>query len=104
MESHISERHAPWNRGRPFGQKPPLKPREIWALRVRPQLGRRSRNLALFNLAIDSKLRGCDLVGPKGQDVAPCGHVSARTMVMQRKTQRPVQIELTDQTRRPHVH
>lgn len=99
MEAYISGQHAPWNRGKLFGQKPPLKPREIWAIRVRLQLGHRSRDLALFNLAIDSKLRGCDLVGLKVQDVAPCGHVSARAIVMQRKTQRPVQFELTDQTR-----
>jgi integrase len=99
MEAHISGHHTPWNRGKLFGQKPPLKPREIWAIRVRLQLGHKSRDLALFNLAIDSKLRGCDLVGLKVQDVAPCGHVSARAIVMQRKTQRPVQFELTDQTR-----
>jgi len=99
MEAHDCGQHAPWNRGKLFGQKPPLKPREIWAIRVRLQLGHRFRDLALFNLAIDSKLRGCDLVGLKVQDVAPCGHVSARAIVMQRKTQRPVQFELTDQTR-----
>jgi integrase len=99
MEAHDCGQHAPWNRGKLFGQKPPLKPREIWAIRVRLQLGHRFRDLALFNLAIDSKLRGCDLVGLRVQDVAPCGHVSARAIVMQRKTQRPVQFELTDQTR-----
>ena len=99
MEAHDCGQHAPWNRGKLFGQKPPLKPREIWAIRVRLQLGHRFRDLALFNLAIDSKLRGCDLVGLRVQDVAPCSHVSARAIVMQRKTQRPVQFELTDQTR-----
>jgi len=99
MEDHVRAQHTPWNRDRLFGQKPPLKPKEIWAIRVRLQLGHRSRDLALFNLAIDSKLRGCDLVALKVQDVAPCGHVSARAIVMQRKTQRPVQFELTDQTR-----
>jgi integrase len=99
MEAHVCAQHTPWNRDRLFGQKPPLKPKEIWAIRVRLQLGHRSRDLALFNLAIDSKLRGCDLVALKVQDVAPCGHVSARAIVMQRKTQRPVQFELTDQTR-----
>jgi integrase len=99
MDAHVCAQHTPWNHGRLFGQKPPLKPKEIWAIRVRLQLGHRSRDLALFNLAIDSKLRGCDLVALKVQDVAPCGHVSARAIVMQRKTQRPVQFELTDQTR-----
>jgi integrase len=99
MEMHVGRQSAPWNRGKLFGQKPPLKPREIWAIRVRLQLGRTVRDLAMFNLAIDSKLRGCDLVGLKVQDVAPCGHVGARAIVMQRKTQRPVQFELTEQTR-----
>jgi integrase len=82
-----------------LARKPPLKHREIWAIRVRLQLAQRSRDLALFNLGIDSKLRGCDLIGLKVQDVAPCGHASARAIVMQRKTQRPVQFELTSHTR-----
>jgi integrase len=81
------------------GQKPPLKSPEIWAIRVRLQIGRRVRDLALFNLAIDSKLRGCDLVALKVHDVAPSGAVASRAIVMQRKTQRPVQFEITDQTR-----
>ena len=72
------------------GQKPPLKAKEIWAIRVRLQLGRRVRDLALFNLAIDSKLRGCDLVALKVHDVAPSGVVASRAIVMQRKIQRPV--------------
>lgn len=93
MEMHVGRQVAPWNRGRLFGQKPPLKPREIWAIRVRLQLGSRSRDLALFNLAIDRKLRGCDLVALKVQDVAPCGHVLDRAMVMQRKTHRPVRFD-----------
>jgi integrase len=88
-----------WNRGKLRGQKPPLKPKEIWAIRIRLQLGHRLRDLALFNLAIDRKLRGCDLVTLKVRDVAPSGTVASRAIVMQRKTQRPVQFELTDQTR-----
>lgn len=99
MQGLVARQLTPWNRGKLFGQKPPLKPREIWAIRVRLQLSRSFRDLALFNLAIDSKLRGCDLVRLKVHEVAPCGHVSARAIVMQRKTQRPVQFELTDQTR-----
>ena len=99
METHVGRQSAPWNRGKLFGQKPPLKQKEIWAIRVRLQLGNKSRDLAMFNLAIDSKLRGCDLVALRVQDVAPSGHVSARAIVMQRKTQRPVQFEITDQTR-----
>ncbi len=87
------------NRGVMRGQKPPLKAQEIWAIRVRLQIGRRSRDLALFNLAIDSKLRGCDLVALKVRDVAPSGTVASRAIVLQRKTGRPVQFELTEQTR-----
>jgi integrase len=87
------------SRGVMRGQKPPLKAQEIWAIRVRLQIGHRSRDLALFNLAIDSKLRGCDLVALKVRDVAPSGTVASRAIVLQRKTGRPVQFELTEQTR-----
>jgi integrase len=89
----------PWNKGKLIGQKPPLKLKEIWAIRVRLQVGKRTRDLALFNLAIDSKLRACDLVNLRVRDVAHGNQIAARTMVMQRKTQRPVQFELTEQTR-----
>jgi integrase len=81
------------------GQKPPLKPKEIWAIRIRLQLGHRTRDLALFDLAIDSKLRGCDLVALKVRDVAPTGTVASRAIVMQRKTKRPVQFEISEETR-----
>ena len=64
-----SERRPPWNKGRLLGQKPPLKLREVWATRIRLQIGERLRDLALFNLAIDSKLRGCDLVALRVDDV-----------------------------------
>jgi integrase len=80
-------------------QKPPLKAKEIWAIRIRLQLAKRIRDLALFNLAIDSKLRGCDLVALKVYDIAPSGVVASRAIVMQRQTQRQVQFEITDQTR-----
>lgn len=92
-------RRAPWNKGKLIGQKPPLKLKEIWAIRIRLQLAGTARNLALFNLAIDSKLRGCDLVRLRVQDVAHGDRVAERTMIMQRKTQRPVQFEITEQTR-----
>jgi integrase len=85
---------VPWNKGRLTGQKPPLKLKEIWAIRVNLQVSGRTRELALFNLAIDSKLRGCDLVALRVMDVV---HGSA--VVMQHKTQRPVQFEITEQTR-----
>jgi integrase len=91
--------HRPWNKGKLVGQKPPLRLKEIWAIRIRLQLAKRIRELALFNLALDSKLRGCDLVSLRVGDVAQGSRVSARAMVLQRKTQRPVQFELTEQTR-----
>lgn len=90
---------VPWNKGKLTGQKPPLKLKEIWAIRTRLQLDRRTRELALFNLAIDSKLRGCDLVALRVRDVAHGSLVAPRAIVMQHKTQRPVQFEITEQTR-----
>src|SRR5258707_1832902 len=92
-------RAVPWNKGKLIGQKPPLKLKEIWAIRIRLQLDHRARELALFNLAIDSKLRGCDLVGLHVRDVFQGTHVASRAIVMQKKTQRPVQFEITEQTR-----
>ena len=97
--TEIKGRVAPWNKGKLLGQKPPLKLKEIWAIRIRLQLDHRARELALFNLAIDSKLRGCDLVGLRVHDVVQGSHVAARAVVMQKKTQRPVQFEITEQTR-----
>ena len=90
---------APWNKGRLIGQKRPLKPKEVWAIRVRLQLEGRKRDLALFNLAIDSKLRGCDLVSLQVEDVCAGGRVRDRGTVIQKKTGRPVQFEITEQTR-----
>ena len=92
-------RTVPCNKGKLLGQKPPLKLRELWPIRIRLQLDHRARELALFNLAIDSKLRGCDLVGLRVHDVVQGSHVSLRAIVMQKKTQRPVQFEMTEQTR-----
>jgi hypothetical protein len=85
----------PWNKGKIVGQKAPFKPKDIWALRVRLQMEDRVRELALFNLGIDSKLRGCDLVALKVRDVCHGDQVAARAIVMQHKTQRPVQFEIT---------
>jgi hypothetical protein len=82
---------APWNKGRLTGQKRSLKPKEVWAIRVRLQLERRRRDLALFNPAIDSKLRGCDLVRLRINDVLVGGQVRDRATVIQQKTGRPVQ-------------
>ena len=89
----------PWNKGKIVGQKAPFKPKDIWALRVRLQMEDRVRELALFNLGIDSKLRGCDLVALKVRDICHGEQVAARAVVMQHKTQRPVQFEITQATR-----
>lgn len=89
----------PWNKGKIVGQKDPFKPKDIWALRVRLQMESRVRDLALFNLGIDSKLRGCDLVALKVRDVCHGDQVASRAMVLQHKTQRPVQFEITATTR-----
>jgi integrase len=92
-------RAMPWNKGKLLGQKPPLKLKEIWAIRIRLQLDHRTRELALFNLAVDSKLRGCDLVALRVHDVVQGSRVAPRAIVMQKNTQRPVQFEITEQTR-----
>jgi integrase len=89
----------PWNKGKLMGQKPPLKLKEVWEICIRLQLGKRLRELALFNLAIDSKLRGCDLVKLKVRDIAHGDQITKRAMVMQQKTHQPVQFEITEPTR-----
>ncbi|MEI7431811.1 MAG: tyrosine-type recombinase/integrase [Betaproteobacteria bacterium] len=94
-----SEKRDAWNKGRLVGQKPPLKPKEIWAIRIHLQNAHAVRDLAMFNLAIDSKLRGCDLVNLHVRDVTHGSQILSRTMVIQRKTQRSVQFELTEPTR-----
>ncbi len=88
-----------WNKGKLIGQKPPLKLREIWAIRIRLQLKKETRELAIFNLAIDSKLRSCDLVKLKARDVCHGNGIAPRAMILQQKTQQPVQFEITEQTR-----
>ena len=97
MES-ITKREA-WNKGKLVGQKPPLKPKDIWAIRIHLQNAHAVRDLAMFNLAIDSKLRGCDLVSLRVRDITHGSQVLSRAIVTQSKTQRPVQFELTEPTR-----
>jgi integrase len=89
----------PWNKGNLMGQKPPLKLKEVWEIRIRLQLANNLLELALFNLAIDSKLRGCDLVKLKVRDVTHGDQITKRAMVMQQKTHQPVQFEITESTR-----
>jgi integrase len=90
---------GPWNKGKLIGPKPPLQPKHVWSIRTRLQLDGRLRDLALFNLAVDSKLRACDLVRLRIEDVAPHGYAAQRATVQQRKTGRPVRFEITEQTR-----
>ena len=97
--STTSPRPAPWNKGKLIGAKPPLRPKHIWSIRTKLQVEGRTRDLALFNLAIDSKLRGCDVVSIKVEDVAPRGFAVDRATVRQKKTGHPVKFELTEQTR-----
>src|SRR3984893_17899712 len=92
-------KRVPWNKGKLIGPRPPLRQKHVWAIRTRLQMERELRDLALFNLAIDSKLRGCDLVAIRVDDVAPNGYAIERASVRQRKTGRPVRFELTEQTR-----
>jgi integrase len=100
MQAASSVIHGePWNKGKIIGQKAPFKLKDIWALRVRLQMECRVRELALFNLGIDSKLRGCDLVALKVRDVCHGDQVASRATVLQHKTQRPVQFEITSATR-----
>ena len=93
------KKHIPWNKDKLIGQKPPLKLKQIWAIRIRLQISNNLRELALFNLAIDSKLRSCDLVQLKVLDVALGSRVSSRAKIIKKKTQTPVQFEITEQTR-----
>src|SRR5437868_9236513 len=99
LELTPAKAFVPWNKGKVTGQKPPLKPREVWAIRVRLQIANRVRYLALFNLAIDSKLRGCDLVHLRVEDVLQVDQVRPLALISQRKTGAPVQIEITEQAR-----
>ena len=90
---------VPWNKGKLVGAKLPLRPSHVWSIRTKLQIEGKKRDLALFNLAIDSKLRGCDVVAIRVDDVAPSGYAMDRATVRQKKTGRPVRFELTDQTR-----
>ena len=90
---------VPWNKGKLIGAKPPLRQKHVWAIRTMLQNERNRRELAMFNLAIDSKLRGCDVVATRVDDVAPNGYATDRATVRQKKTGRPVRFELTEHTR-----
>ncbi len=94
-----TQHREPWNKGKLVGQKPPLKLRDIWSIRIHLQNAHHVRHLAMFNLAIDSKLRGCDVVAIRVEDVAAGGYTADRATVRQKKTGRPARFELSEQTR-----
>jgi hypothetical protein len=91
--------HNPWNKGRIIEQKPPLKPQEVGSIRGLLKMKKRYFDLALFNLAIDSKSRACDLVKLKTSDVVHGERILARALILQRKTGQPVRLEITEQIR-----
>src|SRR5271157_3386601 len=101
IKTNSASSRVAWNKGRLVGQKRPLRPREVWAIRVRLQIKHRKRDLAMFNLAIDSKLRGCDLVSVRVDDIASGGHVRDGRPVLCWTIVAPVQFEITEQTREP---
>ena len=95
----LPTKHA-WNHGRIIGQKKPLQPKHVWAIRIRLELAGAVRDLALFNLAVDSKLRGCDLVKLRVSDVFAAGSINERVSILQSKTKTPVRFEIMEGTRK----
>ena len=99
LTSPPTQRRGPWNKGKLIGAKPPLRSKHVWSIRTKLQVEGQTRDLAMFDLAIDSKLRGCDVVALKVEDVAPSGYTLDRATVRQKKTGQPVRFEMTEQTR-----
>jgi integrase len=99
MESILPRSRRPWNKGILVGQKRPLQPKNVWSIRVRLEMTGATRELALFNLAIDSKLRACDLVRLRVEDLWSGSSIRDRATIIQKKTKRPVQFEVTEQTK-----
>jgi integrase len=95
----VDRGQRPWNKGLLIGQKKPLEPKHVWSIRVRLEIARSRRDLAIFNLAIDSKLRACDLVKLRIDDICSGVKVRHRATIVQKKTGRPVQFEITEQSR-----
>jgi integrase len=95
----LKPKRVPWNKGKLTGAKPPLRPKNVWTIRTKLQMEGRARDLAMFNLAIDSKLRGCDVVAIRVEDIAAGGYTQDRATIRQKKTGRPVRFELSEQTR-----
>src|SRR6266550_4061020 len=99
MPVRVSPSRQPWNKGLLVGQKKPLEPKHVWSIRVRLEIAGSKRDLAIFNLAIDSKLRACDLVKLRLDDICLGANVRRRATIVQKKTGRPVQFEITEQSR-----
>jgi integrase len=99
LNANLKPKRIPWNKGKLTGAKPPLRPKHVWSIRTKLHIESRVRDLAMFNLAIDSKLRGCDVVTIRVEDVAAGGYAADRATVRQKKTGRPVRFELSEQTR-----
>jgi site-specific recombinase XerC len=95
----VNRGRRPWNKGLLIGQKKPLEPKYVWSIRVRLEIARSRRDLAIFNLAIDSKLRACDLVKLRVDEICSGANVRRRATIVQKKTGRPVQFEITEQSR-----
>jgi integrase len=95
----VSPSRQPWNKGLLVGQKKPLEQKHVWSIRVRLEIAGSKRDLAIFNLAIDSKLRACDLVKMRLEDICSGNNVRHRATIVQKKTGRPVQFEITEQSR-----
>lgn len=100
----LTPKKSAWSKGRSIGKEQPLLPKQVWAIRTRLELAGNLRDLALFNVAIDSKFRGCDLVKLEVSDLVKDDQVRERVSVIQSKTKRPVQFELTENTRETVVH
>jgi integrase len=100
VNATTTPKRVPWNKGKLTGATPPLRAKHVWSIRTELQIEGRARDLAMFNLAIDSKLRGCDVVAIRVEDVAAGGYTADRATVRQRKTGRPVRFELSEQTRK----
>jgi len=99
VQTQPEAHRTPWNKGKMVGAKPPLRTKNVWSIRTNLRVAGRIRDLAMFNLAIGSKLRGRDVVSLRVEDVAPQGMALDRASVSQKKTGHPVRFELTEQTR-----
>jgi integrase len=99
LNAAAAPKRVPSNKGKLTGAKPPLRPKQVWSIRTKLQIEGRARDLAMFNLAIDSKLRGCDVVAIRVEDISAGGYTTDRATVRQKKTRRPVRFELSEQTR-----